>query len=80
MGHTHLPMIIRLENGLALNPGSVGKSKDGDPRASYAVLESGPEGLHAQIIRIEYDIQAEAELVQNQGLPQSLAQRLFSGR
>ena len=80
MGHTHLPMVIKLKNGLAINPGSVGKPKDGDPRASYAILEKGPDGLHARIVRIEYDMQAEADLLEKMGFPPSQVQRLFSGR
>ena len=80
MGHTHLPMVIRLKNGLVLNPGSVGKSKDGDPRASYAILTRGRTGLHAQIVKVEYDIQEEADLIEKQEFPASQIQRLLSGR
>jgi putative phosphoesterase len=41
LGHTHLPMIRRIGNQTVVNPGSVGQPRDGDPRASYAVIEDG---------------------------------------
>ncbi len=55
LGHTHLPFISRLKNGMVMNPGSVGQPRDGDPRASYAVLD--PQEESAEIIRVEYDIE-----------------------
>ncbi|MEM2604900.1 MAG: YfcE family phosphodiesterase, partial [Candidatus Korarchaeum sp.] len=36
-----------------LNPGSVGQPRDGDPRASYALLESGKLELR----RVRYDVE-----------------------
>lgn len=79
MGHTHLPFVRPLPNDcLALNPGSVGKSKDGDPRASYALLETGPPP-RAQIIRVDYDLDAEAALLKEAGLPQASVDKLYQG-
>ena len=55
VGHTHIPMHLRLREGLQLiNPGSVGQPRDGDPRAAYAVIEDGVVSLR----RIPYDIDA----------------------
>lgn len=80
MGHTHQPFVARLENGgLALNPGSVGYPKDGDPRASYALVELGPE-VAVEIIRVAYDASAEADRLAAAGLPPSGAARLLAGR
>src|SRR5262249_42185416 len=39
VGHTHLPYVLEVGDKLVVNPGSVGQPRDGDPRASYAVLE-----------------------------------------
>jgi putative phosphoesterase len=76
MGHTHLPM--RLEHGtLFLNPGSVGQPRDGDPRASYCVLDTA--GLATEFHRVSYDVEAAARAVQAAGLPDFLWQRLLRG-
>lgn len=37
VGHTHKPYTKRVDNVLFLNAGSIGKPKDGDPRACYVV-------------------------------------------
>jgi hypothetical protein len=47
------------------NSGSVGSPFDGDPRASYLLLEAGD----AQIVRVEYDIEREVDLVLRSGYP-----------
>jgi len=41
---------------LILNPGSVGQPRDGDPRASYAILDTAARSFAVR--RIAYDIQA----------------------
>ncbi len=80
LGHTHQPFVARLAGGgLAVNPGSVGYPKDGDPRASYALIELGPE-VAVQIIRVAYDASAEAQRLTAAGLPPSGAAKLLAGR
>jgi putative phosphoesterase len=39
-GHTHKPYTKRVDGVLFLNAGSIGKPKDGDPRACYVVLDT----------------------------------------
>jgi len=41
VGHTHQPYALDVKGVTVVNPGSVGLSRDGDPRASYAVIEDG---------------------------------------
>jgi predicted phosphodiesterase len=41
LGHTHHPMVRRAGAGTVANPGSVGQPRDWDPRAAYAVLDTG---------------------------------------
>jgi len=53
VGHTHVPMDLQLENTRVINPGSVGQPRDGDCRASYAVIEDG----QVEFRRVEYDIE-----------------------
>ncbi len=55
LGHTHVPYEIRDWTRWIVNPGSVGMPKDGDPRASYAVLDTASRGV--TFGRVEYDIE-----------------------
>jgi diadenosine tetraphosphatase ApaH/serine/threonine PP2A family protein phosphatase len=61
-----------------LNPGSVGQPRDGDPRASYLLLD--PTARSATWRRVEYDIERTQLLMQRAGLPAVLWQRLTWGR
>ncbi|UCE45938.1 MAG: metallophosphoesterase family protein [Methanobacteriota archaeon] len=78
LGHTHVPFIAYLPGGRVINPGSVGQPRDGDSRASFAVLDT--KSRRCDICRVEYDIAAEAEAILNAGLPAVLAERLQIGR
>ena len=78
LGHTHVPFSIRLPSGVVANPGSVGQPRDGDPKASLAVLDTG--SLKCEVHRVEYDIDEEAEAIRSVGLPEILAKRLYIGR
>jgi len=60
-----------------INPGSVGQPRDGDPRASYAVLD--PEALALTFHRVSYDIGATQERMREFGLPARLITRLDYG-
>lgn len=78
LGHTHIPFVRRLAEGLVVNPGSVGQPRDGDPRGSFAILDT--EGMTCDVFRVAYDVEAAAEAVLEAGLPMILAQRLSVGR
>jgi putative phosphoesterase len=72
LGHTHLPMLRRLGPRLVLNPGSAGQPRDGDPRASYAVIEDGI----ATLKRVRYDVDRTARDIQRMPVPADVADRL----
>jgi len=74
LGHTHLPMIRGAWTKVVLNPGSVGQPLDGDPRASYAVIQDGV----AEIRRVEYDIEAAVTGIRKMGLADDVTQKLIS--
>ncbi len=61
-----------------INPGSVGQPRDGDPRASFAIVD--PEAGTCSIRRVPYDISAAQEKIRRAGLPAILADRLAVGR
>jgi diadenosine tetraphosphatase ApaH/serine/threonine PP2A family protein phosphatase len=57
--------------------GAVGQSRDGNPAAAYALLDTArAEITH---LRVPYDVQAAAEAILEAGLPPSLAARLRKG-
>lgn len=60
-----------------VNVGSVGQPRDEDPRTGYALYDVEEQRL--RIVRIEYDIEAEAARIRAAGLPGVLADRLFLG-
>lgn len=64
-----------------VNPGSVGQPRDGDPRASYALLRiTDDEVPHIQFYRAEYDVAKAQDLILDAHLPSTLAYRLSAGR
>jgi putative phosphoesterase len=75
-GHTHQPWVAEYGGVLFANCGSVGKPKDGDPRAAYAVLEIDAGKVVADIERVEYDVAAVARDVESAGLPGEYAEKL----
>jgi diadenosine tetraphosphatase ApaH/serine/threonine PP2A family protein phosphatase len=64
---------------LFVNCGSVGKPKDGDPRAAFAVLDLDDAGqVRARIERVAYDAEAVAAEVRDAGLPAEYADKLLA--
>ncbi|HEY4657562.1 MAG TPA: metallophosphoesterase family protein [Candidatus Bathyarchaeia archaeon] len=78
-GHTHVPMSFRDGDALLLNPGSVGQPRDGDPRASYIVLEMEMTKMAHKVRRVQYEIDRTAKAILDNGLPSFLAERLSLG-
>jgi putative phosphoesterase len=78
-GHTHKPWIHTYGGVLFVNCGSVGKPKDGDPRAAFAILEADTHGpIRASIQRVRYDAEAVAREVAAAGLPGEYAKKLVT--
>ncbi|GIX03220.1 MAG: phosphodiesterase [Planctomycetaceae bacterium] len=70
VGHTHVPYVLSLPRCTVINPGSVGQPRDGDPRASYAVIENGQVTLK----RVAYDVEAAVHQLQRSGLSDDLVE------
>ncbi len=62
---------------MMINPGSVGQPRDGDPRASFALLDTDTMTLVHR--RVEYDISATQAKMQQAQLPPRLIARLSYG-
>jgi putative phosphoesterase len=74
-GHTHKPY-VKIVNGVTfLNVGSVGKPKDGDWRACYALVENGAPSFR----RVEYDVRSAAAAIRAANLPHEFAADIETG-
>ena len=64
-GHIHLPFVRPLASMIVANCGSVGMPFDGDPRASYLLIDKGMPSIR----RVEYDVEREAQELLRSGYP-----------
>jgi len=78
MGHTHVQAHETYDDGVVLNPGSVGQPRDRDPRAAYAIVDF--DTLAVDEHRVEYDVDRVVDAVEATGLPPDTGQRLRKGR
>jgi predicted phosphodiesterase len=60
-----------------INPGSVGQPRDQDPRAAFAILDTGANSVRFQ--RVAYDIPKTQRQMKDEGLPMALIRRLEYG-
>lgn len=94
VGHTHKPyhrVFAYDKDGQtayrhAINLGSVGKPKDGDPRACYILLHIdenssiyNKDSIKSEFIRVDYDIEKAAKAVEDSILPNAYADMLRKG-
>lgn len=74
VGHTHIPMEVKLDSTTVINPGSVGQPRDGDSRASYAVIEDGV----VEFRRVDYDIDQTVQDMADAGLEDKILRKAES--
>jgi len=93
-GHTHKPyhriLPVQADGTTrylhAINIGSVGKPKDGDPRGGYVMLTINPDSaignkdsIGVDFIRFDYDVEKAAKAVEDSPLPDAYADMLRNG-
>ncbi len=93
-GHTHKPYHRMLHSGIentphfrhAINIGSVGKPKDGDPRGGYVILDIDEhsnlreaDSIRVEFARFAYDVEKAAQAVEESPLPNAYAKALRVG-
>ena len=66
-GHIHTPFVRPLSGMTVANSGSVSLSYDGDPRASYLLLENGGVTIRS----VEYDVEREIRGLRESKYPQA---------
>lgn len=69
VGHTHVPEVRDLGWKVIVNDGSCGYVFDGDPTASWAVIDVHEGNVTAEIRRTEFDAVAVANAISARGLP-----------
>ncbi|OQY48730.1 MAG: hypothetical protein B6242_01550 [Anaerolineaceae bacterium 4572_78] len=62
---------------LIINPGSVGQPRDGDPRASYGILDT--DKMEFEIRRVEYNVTEVQDIMKQYNFPPRLWSRLKFG-
>jgi len=77
-GHIHRPFVRRIGDLTVANTGSVGLPWDGDPRASYLLIEDD----QVEVIRVEYPVEDEVAVLRASGYPDAdrIAHMLRTGR
>jgi predicted phosphodiesterase len=80
--HIHQPYVRFFQGKTIFNTGSVGLSFDGDPRASYVLLETDGDDYAVSIRRVRYDIEAAVQAFSGSGHPfaQSVIDAIRAGR
>jgi predicted phosphodiesterase len=78
-GHTHVPWYRVVDGIHFVNTGSVGRPKDGDWRAGYAVVDIGSGAPRVEFVRVPYDVERAMEAIRATALPQAFAEFLASG-
>jgi putative phosphoesterase len=79
-GHSHIPYTRKVDKTWWINTGSVGRPDDGDPRASYAILQLTPQGINVHHFRVHYDLEQAVEGIHRNQLPESFARMILEGR
>lgn len=77
-GHTHKPYTKRVGGVLFVNAGSVGKPKDGDPRACYVVMDTTGD-VSVEFRRLSYDVARMAQAIRDSDLPDKFAADIETG-
>ena len=78
-GHTHKPCQRVVGEIRFINTGSVGRSKDGDWRACYALLSIEASGSRVEFVRVPYDVDEAADAIRVSDLPAEFAEVLKAG-
>lgn len=78
MGHTHHQHHEIYDEGIVLNPGSVGQPRDGNYRAAYAIADLDERTVDEH--RVDYDTGEVIDAVEGAGLPREIGFRLTQGR
>lgn len=74
LGHTHWPLIKKIDDLLIVNPGSCGQPRDYNPKASYAIFDTKTKNI--VIERVKYDIDKVCEQARKENFDEKLIEIL----
>jgi putative phosphoesterase len=80
MGHSHTPYYKIVDGIHFINPGSVGRMFDGDPRAAFAILTLSSEKICVEHFRIPYPVEEVITGLKQNSLPDIYAKMYRIGR
>ena len=80
MGHSHVPYYRVVDGIHFINPGSVGRPFDGDPRTSFAILKVASEKIAVEHFRIPYAVEDVVRGLKEQKLPNIYAKMFRVGK
>ena len=75
-GHTHKSYRKNINGQVFVNAGSVGKPKDGDPRACVTLIDITKDNVNVEFLRVPYDVQKASTAIIASGLPPYFAKKL----
>ena len=79
-GHSHRAFAKAVSRLWFINPGSVGRPFDSDPRAAYTIIEIKEGQLNVQNRRIAYPMEETIGKMREQGFPPGLVESILRGK
>ena len=80
MGHSHIPYYEFVDGVHFINPGSVGRMFDGDPRASFATLDISADEISVAHFRVSYPVEEVIQDLKKHNLPEIYGEMFRIGR
>ncbi|MGD2095999.1 MAG: YfcE family phosphodiesterase [Desulfobacterales bacterium] len=80
MGHSHVPYYRMVDGVHFINPGSVGRPFDGDPRTSFAILKVASGKIAVEHFRIPYAVEKVVRSLKENKLPDIYAKMYRVGK
>jgi predicted phosphodiesterase len=80
MGHSHVPFHKVVAGIHFINPGSVGRMFDGDPRTSFAILKIISGEVAVEHFRIPYPVKDVVKGIKINSLPELYCRMFLTGQ
>ncbi len=78
--HTHIPYIKEINSKIIINDGSVGKPKNGTPKATYLIINITKDNFSPEINSVSYDYKKIMDKMKNLDFPEKLIKSYELGR
>lgn len=79
-GHIHVPLVVDSGDLLVLNPGSLGRPCDGDPRAKFMVLNLDKQKVIIELRKTRYRIEEMVKLMKRAKISAQVIEGFKRGR